>query len=41
VIDFTTDKQIGTIVSVAGYPSGSPLVTADRTRAVITTFVDD
>jgi hypothetical protein len=41
VIDFTTDTQIGTTVKVDGSPSGSPLVTADRTRAVITTFVDD
>jgi len=41
VVDFEADKQVGTTVVVPGSPYGSPLVTADRTRAVITTFVSD
>lgn len=42
VVDVTAGSQTGAAVKVAGLPTpGSPQLTADGTRAVLTTFVDD
>jgi hypothetical protein len=39
VVDTATGTAVNTVV-VPGYPNGSPFVTADGSRAVVTTFVD-
>ena len=41
VIDTATGTQIGTGVTLTGAPSGYPVLSADGTRAFITTFVSD
>jgi hypothetical protein len=41
VVDTATGTVIGSAVVVKGYPAGTPFVTADGSRAVITTYYDN